>query len=534
MSLPHPPLRAALVALLAAITLVSATATAGAKTAPSRHAVRIVLSRHGLRSGSVRVTAVVRGRARRVVFRIDGRHGWTARRRPYRYRRTGVIREATFGRGTHVVTVRAVLARHRVATARVTFVVGGVVARRTSVSTGTGTAPKSAGGRSATGTTGTPTQGFLNTPTTAPSGAPVALFNRETFAYSSSLSISQEANRYQVLVLQDTNRSLVPALRAANPNLKILLYQDLELGRPSDAGGLTVCSNWGEVTANHPDWLVRDQNGQPVEDRGYPGNYLMDVGNAAYEQSCAAHAVALARQGGFDGVYFDDVGASISWVPRAGVQTPAYPTAQSWQTAMTSMLQAVVPQVHSQGLLAFGNIGAAAAFPGVWSNWSSILDGSEEQSWNDWRDLTQAELLRAWPALLQEAAWSEAHGKYAILQSYDSGASQNQFGLASMLLVAGGKTSYATSTTNLTSAEDWYPAYSAAIELGAPAGAYQLLSNGVYERVFAHGVVLVNPTSATARSISFGRLYYTGSSNTPVTGMTMSPASATILTTNPS
>ncbi len=69
------------------------------------------------------------------------------------------------------------------------------------------------------------------------------------------------------------------------------------------------------------------------------------------------------------------------------------------------------------------------------------------------------------------------------------------YGLATMMLAADGHASYATSNTDYTSQENWFPEYDTAQQLGAPAGPYTVLANGVYERAFAHGIVLVNPTA---------------------------------------
>ncbi len=55
-----------------------------------------------------------------------------------------------------------------------------------------------------------------------------ANFNRSAYGYTSTLTPSQEANRYQVLVLQSSDAAIVPTLKAANPNLKILMYEGIQ------------------------------------------------------------------------------------------------------------------------------------------------------------------------------------------------------------------------------------------------------------------------------------------------------------------
>jgi hypothetical protein len=98
-----------------------------------------------------------------------------------------------------------------------------------------------------------------------------------------------------------------------------------------------------------------------------------------------------------------------------------------------------------------------------------------------------------------------------------------------MMLAANGNASYATSNTDYTSQENWFSEYDTAEQLGAPAGPYTVLANGAYERVFANGIVLVNPTANTIPSFSLGGGSYTGSGLTGVQSAGLGPTSGLIL-----
>jgi hypothetical protein len=98
-----------------------------------------------------------------------------------------------------------------------------------------------------------------------------------------------------------------------------------------------------------------------------------------------------------------------------------------------------------------------------------------------------------------------------------------------MLLVADGHTSYSTSNANYGGYAAWYPDYSNAESLGASAGPYVQLRNGVYERVFSNGIVLVNPNPNAVASFSLGGHTYSGSGLTNVASVTMPAYSADIL-----
>ena len=157
----------------------------------------------------------------------------------------------------------------------------------------------------------------------APDGTSVvALFNRAIYGYSASVPISQEAQRYSVMVLQATDSGLVASLHAANPRLKILVYQDLLISKPSDPTGLTTCTPYARDGVDHPGWFLTDQAGGRTIDRSYSGDYLMDVGNPAYQRACVEHAAALAAHGGFDGVFFDDLTARLSFDLGPGTTVP--------------------------------------------------------------------------------------------------------------------------------------------------------------------------------------------------------------------
>ncbi len=362
------------------------------------------------------------------------------------------------------------------------------------------------------------------TASAAPAGAAsIAQFNRETYAYTSTLSIAQEAQRYSVMVLQSTDHALIPQLKAANPNLKILVYSDVMDSNPGDQG-LTKCTGWSTASA-HPSWFLLDQKGHRITPPAYPNNYLMDQANPSYQQACASHAAALAKQYGFDGVWFDGFTAWIGWAVPSGLTVPKYPTAAAWQPAVYSLISYTAPVLHAQHLLMVGNIGGAVTAPGLWQKWTTPMDGSEDEQFAD------ANFTYYWSSQIANAAWSEANHKIALLHSHSTTEAGNTYGLASMMLVAQGSSSYSTSNANTTTSELWFPEYSVAQSLGAPTTASTLLPGNVYARAFASGVVLVNGSSAS-QNVTLAGGTYTGSQLTNVTHVALAPWSGVILRNN--
>jgi hypothetical protein len=349
-------------------------------------------------------------------------------------------------------------------------------------------------------------------------------FNRETYAYSSQYSISQEANSYQQMVLQSTDASLVPQLKAANPKLKVFLYEGI-VGAENQNPAYTTCTSGRWDLLNQPSWILKDQNGNPVLNHL---DYIVDAGNTSYQRTCLQNAIATAKAGGFDGVYWDMVNQNLAWDLPSGTTVPAYPTTTSWDNALTSMLTYGEQQLHANGLMQVANIGGAFLTPGLWQTWNGLLDGAEDEGFSDPGSGLAAGVW-AWPKQLANLQWSEAHGKMAIVHSHNATEAGNSYGLASLMLIANGNSTYSTSNNCYSSCEVWYPEYTTANQLGAPVGSYFQLPNGVYERYYQHGVVVVNPTMNSVPTFSLGGDTYSGSQLTNVTSVSMGPTSGYIL-----
>lgn len=352
-----------------------------------------------------------------------------------------------------------------------------------------------------------------------------ANFNRSAYGYTSQLTPAQEASRYQVMVLQSSDAPMVRVLKAANPSLKIFMYEGIQAAVNAPTSGVT-CTAGPWVEANHPNWILTDQNGNQIL---YQGHYLVDVGNTAYQQTCLQNVIPLAKQGGFDGVYWDMVNMKLSWTLPANTSVPEYPTDPSWQAAMYSMLSYAGGQLHSNGLMNIANIGGG--IPSLWQQWNGPLDGAEEESWTDGKQGLLQQVPN-WKGKLNNAAWSEANGKILILHSWNTTHTGNIYGLAAMMLIANGEASYSTSNSCYSTCEVWYPEYTTAQQLGAPLGSYTILADGAYERRFQNGMVVVNPTANTIAAAPLGGGTYSGSGLSNVSNVDLPPTSGFILLTD--
>jgi hypothetical protein len=289
---------------------------------------------------------------------------------------------------------------------------------------------------------------------------------------------------------------------------------------------VTGCTPYADDAANHPSWLLHDQNGNPVIAPGRTDLYAADVGNPGYQQACATNAAALAKKYGFDGIFWDVVEGNLGYTLRPGISVPEYPNNTAWQTAMNSALAYLGPAMRAQGLLSIGNVGDAAN-TAQWKQWVGHLDGVEEESWTDGGS-GLAQQIPWFSQKLDELSWAMANGKYEFVHSYNTTEAANTYGLAAMLLAANRSASYSTSN-GATSDEYWFPEYDTAQQLGAPAGPYTVLANGVYERAFDKGIVLVNPTANMIPTFRLGGGHYSGSGQIDIRATQMPPTSGLIL-----
>jgi hypothetical protein len=92
-----------------ALTVAALAAPFAASASASSLAIHLPVQRTVAGSVAFSVSGL-RSHVHRVVYEIDGRRVWTATRRPYRFRRTGVLNTRTLRNGRHVLLVNVVYA----------------------------------------------------------------------------------------------------------------------------------------------------------------------------------------------------------------------------------------------------------------------------------------------------------------------------------------------------------------------------------------------------------------------------------------
>ncbi|MEW5986375.1 MAG: putative glycoside hydrolase, partial [Chloroflexota bacterium] len=166
--------------------------------------------------------------------------------------------------------------------------------------------------------------------------------------------IARIAPNYDNILFGAANSDLIPRFQQYNPDLTFFIYVDSGLNpgfEQSDAGSVDdQDAAW--IIQNHPDWILKDQDGNFIRSGGglsNPGEYWPDPGNPEWQAFFAEKVTKLlADTGGqWDGVLLDQfIGTADGYVRYAqAAQQVAYPTDEAFQAATLDFLTAVAAHI---------------------------------------------------------------------------------------------------------------------------------------------------------------------------------------------
>jgi hypothetical protein len=274
------------------------------------------------------------------------------------------------------------------------------------------------------------------------------------------------------------------------------------------------------------------------------------MGDADYDAACVSTAMALAKSADFDGIFWDEInpvpGYAISQTCINAYQATGCSLYNgngdytAWQNNTLVLLKQIAAYDQASGMKSIINDGSGTS--AQWDAWGGLtgISGQMEEScigFSDGRPVPYSQ----WQIEVANMRWSESNHRYAMCLHYDDGQdreSPDTYGLASMLLVADGYSSYNSTVTRLSQGSfAWWPEYTTAQNLGVPTSGYTTIRSGsatVYERRFANGIVVVNPTSASSGTVALGGTYSgTGNEPTHVSSVMLRPQTGLVLTTAP-
>jgi hypothetical protein len=307
-----------------------------------------------------------------------------------------------------------------------------------------------------------------------------------------------EARRFDVIVaLRWTYRAHVGAMKAANPDLVLLAYMNGTFAQRSQRRAYPAA------------WYMRNRSGKKVTSKGF-GNYLMKFGHPGWIQDRRRECAAAISYSGYDGCMLDMLGtAPLS--PGYLTSLPINPrTGKVWTTAQWlagtsglagSVKRAVAPRTvlgngigngpryfaagaASERILEGIDGGLAEAF--IRASRSGIRKYRTERAWRQDVEMLVDAGARGDPILALTKTW--VPGTAAQKRAW------HRYALASFLLGSDGRSRFSFSPgreRDPTRDHPWWK-----VDLGAPTGRYGK-ADGVYQRSFTKGKVLVNPTDRT-------------------------------------
>jgi|GEM_PF-5626748 len=341
---------------------------------------------------------------------------------------------------------------------------------------------------------------------------------------ASSAEYAPHRDSYVILQAWETGR--MHELKAANPDVKVLVYKELAFSGPGAGADATSAS--GVAAAEAPaSWFLKNTAGQEFTSEGYDWLWAMDVGSTAYQQRWYENVIGELEEQGWDGVFLDDANASMKYAYDPS-RVAKYPNDGAYAAAMESALAYIGPKIQARGKLAIANFAQWVEAPRTYNRWLDYLSGGLDEMFVKWGRGAGEGYRPAWQweDQVAEAEYAAAKGKVFIgfTQGAKGETQAARYGYASVLLGGDDSASYAF-TPNYTE-ETWLPEYE--YEIGAATGAQTEDPDGVHRRRFEHGLVLVNP-SESAQTVSFGGTY-SGSGLQGATGATMPAHSALVLT----
>ena len=314
-------------------------------------------------------------------------------------------------------------------------------------------------------------------------------------------SLPTLVENYDIFVLTHKDEGQRDTLKSLGVKSPIFVY--LQFVEIKDPGSCTEgpqgnqvayqAGDFCEISENHPDWFLLDQNGQRIVGGD---TYYMDPGNAEYRAFWLERAKALQEQYDWDGVFIDNVEVSLNKLENRGITPAKYPTDASYQVAIEGFLKYVYESYfkpNRQPVLA--NIISVDDWE-VWLRYLQYLDGAMIEAFavdwsNGYRSPTD------WKEQISAAEQALSQGKKLILvsQSGEARPKHQLFSLASYLLVADKNAYFRYADSNNYREISLYENYS--LDLGAALGP-RYKDGSFWRRDFTNGTVLVDPKTNSA------------------------------------
>jgi hypothetical protein len=318
----------------------------------------------------------------------------------------------------------------------------------------------------------------------------------------SNSDLSDVARKYASFILTHKDENERDALKAAGVKSPILQY--LYLAAIKNPGGCTeypspdqVATEVGDfckILNQHPDWFLKSSSGGIISKNN--GSVLMDPSNKDWRNFWLDRARTSMEQMRWDGVFLDNVEASVYKPYEYGSQPDPSLTNETYQAMIEDNLRFLYTgyfKPNNRPL--YANI-IALEDPAVWFRYLQYLDGAMLEDFAvGWGDEYRS--ISEWEMQMNLAEQTQALGKSIVLvsQGEKHDTDRQIFSLASYLLVNNGK-AFFRYINGSSYNDNWYfDDYGH--NLGIPLGP-RYTDGDTWSRDFANGKVRVNPRTHAA------------------------------------
>ena len=306
-------------------------------------------------------------------------------------------------------------------------------------------------------------------------------------------SLAVLAQKFDTFILthyDEDERDELRQLGVDNPVLEYLLF--VQIQDPGSCNktpyGNQVAYKVGDfcsLSIEHPDWFLRDENGEMIR-KGK--NVYMDPDNSGYREFWLERAEELQNLYGWEGLFIDNVEASLNKFKRIGKLPAKYPDDESYQIAMEGFLAYIDENIQYRPV--YANI-VECEDNSLWLGYLSFLDGAMIEDfavgYNE-----RYYLPVDWEKQLLMVVEAQKMKKPLILisQGQKNDLDREKFSFASYLLVSGGNLSFRYADSDFYGDAWFYENYF--FPLGVPTSGYYEFEGG-WRRDFTKGYVYVNP-----------------------------------------
>jgi len=333
-------------------------------------------------------------------------------------------------------------------------------------------------------------------------------------------------DRAQVVVLQAWQTEKLRKMKAANPKLKVLMYRNLSGMSRADKYGNTGTGVTVQDAQAHPDWFLRNTSGERFTFRDYDYVWAADIGLRSFQERWVANTLERLKGDPWDGVLMDDTNPTMFYSYYVD-RVAKYPDDTAYQAATGSAVAYIGPRLRAAGHLVIPNFGSWRVNRDAITPWLKYVSGGMEEHFTKYgRSSREGHFTgNDWDNNLATLKQVQGMGKLylGIAHSSQDDRGAARYGWATMLLGAEGNATFGLHDDY--TYESWFPEYG--YDLGAPRGPESEDADGVHRRVFARGLVLVNPTKERRRVRFGGR--YRGSGIGPSTSTVMQPHTGLVL-----